>query len=133
MRVLVIGGTGFIGAHIVRQIASHGHSVAIYHPGFTPAALVPTAREITDSRSVMPILYFPSESFEFDPNVVILTVSMGAADARAAVEAPIFLSTLEKCFKKVVFEPPHTLTTRYTTDPWEEDSGLHDRQRRAYR
>jgi nucleoside-diphosphate-sugar epimerase len=27
MRVLVIGGTGFIGAHIVRQIASPGHSV----------------------------------------------------------------------------------------------------------
>jgi len=88
----------------LRQIASHRHSVAVYHRGFTPAALVPTAREITDSRSVMPILYFPSESLEFDPNVVILTVTMGAADA-GAVEAPIFLSTLEKCFRKAVFEP----------------------------
>jgi len=28
---------------------------------------------------------------------------------------------------------PHTLTTRSTTDPWEEDSALHDCQRRAYR
>jgi hypothetical protein len=74
--MLVIGGTLFIGAHIVRQIASYRHSVAIYHPGFTPAALVPTAREIRDSRSVMPILYFLSELFEFGPNVVILMVTM---------------------------------------------------------
>ena len=85
--MLVIGGTGFIGRHLVRQIASHGHSVAIYHRGLTPAALLPTVREITDSRSVMPISHFPPELFEFDPNVVILTVTMGEADARAAVEA----------------------------------------------
>jgi nucleoside-diphosphate-sugar epimerase len=29
VRVVVIGGTGFIGAHIVRQIASHEHTVAV--------------------------------------------------------------------------------------------------------
>ena len=39
------------------------------------------------SRSVMPIQRFPAELFEFKPDVVILTVAMGAVDARAAVEA----------------------------------------------
>ena len=87
MRVLVIGGTGFIGAHIVRQIASHEHAVAVYHRGLTQAVLPDQVERITDSRSVIPIQYFPTESFEFKPDVVILTMAMGAVDASAAVEA----------------------------------------------
>ena len=87
MRVLFIGGTGFIGSHIVRQIARHDHAVAVYHRGLTQAVLPELVEHITDSRSVMPIQRFPAELFEFKPNVVILTVAMGAVDARAAVEA----------------------------------------------
>jgi len=87
VRVLVIGGTGFIGAHIVRQIASHEHAVAVYHRGLTQAVLPGQVERITDSRSVIPIQYFPTESFEFKPDVVILTMAMGAVDASAAVEA----------------------------------------------
>ena len=87
MRVLFIGGTGFIGAHIVRQIARHDHAVAVYHRGLTQAVLPELVEHITDSRSVMPIQRFPAELFEFKPDVVILTVAMGAVDARAAVEA----------------------------------------------
>ena len=87
MRVLFIGGTGFIGAHIVRQIARHDHAVAVYHRGLTQAVLPELVEQITDSRSVMPIQRFPPKLFEFKPDVVILTVAMGAVDARAAVEA----------------------------------------------
>jgi len=87
VRVLFIGGTGFIGAHIVRQIARHDHAVAVYHRGLTQAVLPELVEHITDSRSVMPIQRFPAELFEFKPDVVILTVAMGAVDARAAVEA----------------------------------------------
>jgi len=87
VRALVIGGTGFIGAHIVRQIASHEHAVAVYHRGLTQAVLPCQVERITNPRSVMPIQDFPAELFEFDPDVVILTVAMGAVDSRAAVEA----------------------------------------------
>jgi nucleoside-diphosphate-sugar epimerase len=87
VRVLVIGGTGFIGAHIVRQIASHEHIVAVYHRGLTQAVLPDQVERITDSRSVVPIQHFPTASFEFKPDVVILTMAMGAVDACAAVEA----------------------------------------------
>ncbi len=87
MRILVIGGTGFIGAYIVRQIASHEHAVAVYHRGLTHAVLPDHVEHITDSRSVMPIQRFPTEVFEFKPDVVILTVTMGAVDAHAAVKA----------------------------------------------
>jgi nucleoside-diphosphate-sugar epimerase len=39
MRVLVIGGTGFIGPYLVRQLSLMGHSVAVFHRGATPADL----------------------------------------------------------------------------------------------
>ena len=71
----------------MRQIASHEHAVAVYHRGLTQAVLPDQVERITDSRSVIPIQYFPTESFEFKPDVVILTMAMGAVDASAALEA----------------------------------------------
>jgi len=39
MKILVIGGTGFIGRPLVRQLAGMGHAVSVFHRGATPAEL----------------------------------------------------------------------------------------------
>jgi len=39
MKILVIGGTGFIGPPLVRQLAGMGHSMAVLHRGSAPADL----------------------------------------------------------------------------------------------
>jgi nucleoside-diphosphate-sugar epimerase len=87
MRVLVIGGTGFIGTYIVRQLADHGHVVAVYHRGQTRALLPDHVHQILHPRSIMPIQKFPAKLFEFGPDVVVHTVAMGAVDAEASVRA----------------------------------------------
>ncbi|HEV2418841.1 MAG TPA: NAD-dependent epimerase/dehydratase family protein [Terriglobia bacterium] len=86
MRLLVIGGTGFIGAYIVRQIARLDHVVAVYHRGHTRAVLPEHVHQIIDPHSVMPIQRFPTELFDFEPDIVVHTVAMGAVDAQAAVK-----------------------------------------------
>jgi nucleoside-diphosphate-sugar epimerase len=48
MHVLVIGGTGFIGAHITRELIRHDHHVTVFHRGRT--ARPPGAREIVGDR-----------------------------------------------------------------------------------
>ena len=85
MRVLIIGGTGFIGTHIVRRLADHAHVVAVYHRGRTQAVLPPHVHQILHPRSTLPIQTFPKKLFEFGPDVVIHTMAMGAADAEACV------------------------------------------------
>ena len=37
MKMLLIGGTGFIGPHVVRQLQANGHEVTIFHRGNQPA------------------------------------------------------------------------------------------------
>ncbi|MDZ4832634.1 MAG: NAD-dependent epimerase/dehydratase family protein [Candidatus Melainabacteria bacterium] len=39
MRVLVLGGTGYIGSHVVKQLAAKGHEVTIVHRGRSGKAL----------------------------------------------------------------------------------------------
>ena len=46
MRVLVIGGTAFIGPPVVRRLAEQGHEVTVFHRGKTEAELPPSVRHI---------------------------------------------------------------------------------------
>ena len=39
MKILAIGGTGFIGPHVVRQLAEMGHEVTVFHRGRTQVDL----------------------------------------------------------------------------------------------
>jgi nucleoside-diphosphate-sugar epimerase len=87
MRVLVIGGTGFIGSHIVRQLSSLEHTVAVYHRGQKRTALPHRVREFLNPSSTRPIGNFPKELLDFAPDIVIHTFAMCELDARAAITA----------------------------------------------
>lgn len=70
MRILIIGGTGFIGPFVVRQLADMGHSVAVFHRGKTQIEL--PAEQIFGNRGDLAAL-------RFKPEVVIdLILSSGA-------------------------------------------------------
>jgi nucleoside-diphosphate-sugar epimerase len=54
MKILIIGGTGFIGPHVVRELDRMGHSVSIFHRGSTPTDL-PAESILGDRRDLAAI------------------------------------------------------------------------------
>ena len=49
MKILIIGGTGFIGPHVIRQFQANGHEIAVFHRG---NRVLPTGvRQITGDRN----------------------------------------------------------------------------------
>jgi nucleoside-diphosphate-sugar epimerase len=78
MRILVIGGTGFIGRHLVRQLCEMGHSVTVFHRGRTPADL-PAQQILGDRRDLAAI--------RPNADVVIDLILSSGAQARLLMEA----------------------------------------------
>lgn len=78
MKILVIGGTGFIGRHLTSELIRHGHDVTVYHRG--KCALVEPVHEILGDRgdiaSKLPLIQ------RLAPDVVI---DMILSSARQAV------------------------------------------------
>jgi nucleoside-diphosphate-sugar epimerase len=87
LHIVVIGGTGFIGPHVVRQLAEAGHSITVFHRGRHEPALPATVRHVHDPKASFPVHRFPGELFRPEPAVLIHMIAMGEADADAAAEA----------------------------------------------
>jgi nucleoside-diphosphate-sugar epimerase len=85
MRVLVIGGTGFVGGHTVARLARAGHRVAVFHRRGTPGERVSEELHIQGDRKELPAAFL-STFREFGPEVVLDTVAYLEREARLLVE-----------------------------------------------
>src|SRR5215213_103178 len=83
MRILVIGGTGFIGPHVLRRLRAAGHEVTIFHRGETRAELPDGVREIHGDRRDLPS--FAAEFRAIAPDVALDMIAYTETDARALV------------------------------------------------
>jgi nucleoside-diphosphate-sugar epimerase len=83
MRILIIGGTRFIGPYIVRELVQHGHSVTLLHRGQTTAPLPPGVSEMFgDQRKLEDCR---AEFQRLAPDVVLHTNAFCEDDARIFV------------------------------------------------
>lgn len=87
MRVLVIGGTRFIGPHVVRQLAGMGHEVTVFHRGKTEADLPPQVEHVHSEQASIPMMHFPNALTDPVPDVVLHMIPIGERDARAVMSA----------------------------------------------
>lgn len=84
MKVLILGGTGFIGRHLTKNLLEAGHEVAVFHRGKRRVRFPRRVRHIRGNRSR---LAESARSFEaFGPDVVVDLIAFTEADAESAVE-----------------------------------------------
>src|SRR5262249_52536705 len=82
MRVLIVGGTGFIGSHVVAMLAAQGHALAVFHRAQgSPAAGV---QEIAGDRDKSDEL--GAAIHRFQPDVVLDLILYTEPQARALVD-----------------------------------------------
>jgi nucleoside-diphosphate-sugar epimerase len=84
MQILVIGGTGFIGTHVVRDLAGRGHEVAVLHRGVRGAPPPPGVRSIVGDRRRL--AGHRQDVAAFAPEVVVDVILSSAAQARALMD-----------------------------------------------
>lgn len=89
MRVLIIGGTKFIGPYVVWQLLAEGHEVTVFHRGQTTADLPSEVNSILGDREQL--AEFRTEFEQLQPQVVLDMIAFTEQDA---------LTTL-KTFKEI--------------------------------
>jgi nucleoside-diphosphate-sugar epimerase len=85
MRVLVIGGTGFVGPHVVRRLAERGHEIVVFHRGRTETDLPGGVAHLHGDRDRL--ADHRPEFARFAPEVVLDTRPFTGDQARALMAA----------------------------------------------
>jgi nucleoside-diphosphate-sugar epimerase len=83
-RILVIGGTGFIGPHVVRDLASRGHDLAVFHRSVHPVDLPKGTVEIHGDRRDLAAHRAAFDAFA--PEVVVDLILSSGRQAAALMD-----------------------------------------------
>jgi nucleoside-diphosphate-sugar epimerase len=84
MKVLVIGGTNFIGPYVVRQLVEMGHEVIVFHRGETKTDLPKEVKSIQGDRHNL--LEYKHEFQKLAPQVVLDMIPYTAKDAQGVID-----------------------------------------------
>lgn len=84
MKILVIGGTGFIGTPVVKRLIDAGHEVTVFHRGETNANFPPEVRHILGNRQQLND--FEREFEQISPEVVLDMIPYVEQDAIAVMQ-----------------------------------------------
>jgi nucleoside-diphosphate-sugar epimerase len=84
MRILILGGTGFIGSQVTRRLIEQGHRVTLFHRGQTLPVLPPGVSHILGDRKYLS--GFIKEFNHFAPDVVLDTFLYAEQEAVELLE-----------------------------------------------
>jgi 2'-hydroxyisoflavone reductase len=127
LRILFIGGTGFIGPHMVRRALANGHTVTLFNRGRTNPHLFPNVEKLVGDRDGgLDVLRGRSWDAVIDTSGYVPRVVRESAELlRDNVHRYLFISTgdVYADFVKVGIDEDYTLDT--IDDPTNEDPSKH--------
>ena len=129
MRVLILGGTRFIGPYVVRQLAAQGHTIAVYHRGQRRADLPPevqilpgTIEQLPERRAELAVLAF---------DVALHMIPVGEKDSQTAMGALIGIVNRVVAVSSIdvyrVYDVLHGKDSRVDNATLTEDSPLREK------
>ncbi|MEW6734837.1 MAG: NAD-dependent epimerase/dehydratase family protein [Acidobacteriota bacterium] len=129
MKILLIGGTKFIGPYVVRRLVELGHQVTIFHRGHTQADLPTGVERVYGGRK--DLYSFRDQFAQLSIEVVLDMIAYTEADAKllsatfnGIVERVVVVSSMDvyhayDCFRNVALLPLMPI-------PFNEDSRLRE-------
>ncbi len=120
MRIIIIGGTGFIGALVAERLLNAGHDPIVFHRGKTEFNLSRAVKRIRGDRTDLPA--FRGEFKRLGPQVVIDMIPYTEHEAhklmdtcRGVAERVVAISSMDVYqaygrFTRLETGPPHTAT-----------------------
>jgi 2'-hydroxyisoflavone reductase len=121
--ILVLGGTGFLGPHVVTSALARGHRVALFNRGKTRPGLFPEVEKLHGDRDGhLEALAGRSWDAVVDPSGYVPRLVKASAELLAPrVGHYVFISTISVYDKLDVVDPDESLPVATLADPTSED------------
>ncbi|HET9624901.1 MAG TPA: SDR family oxidoreductase [Kofleriaceae bacterium] len=123
-KILVLGGTGFLGPHIVTAALARGHTVTLFNRGKTRPGLFPEVEKLHGDRDGhLEALAGRSWDAVVDPSGFVPRVVKASAELLAPnVKQYVFISTISVYAKEDVVNADESLPVATIADPTNEDT-----------
>jgi len=125
--ILVLGGTGFLGPHVVTAALARGHTVTLFNRGKTHAELFPGVEKLHGDRDGhLEALASRTWDAVVDPSGYVPRIVKASAELLAPrVGHYVFISTISVYAKHDVTNPDESAPVATLADPTSEDSKAH--------
>jgi len=125
LRILILGGTGFIGPHQVRYAKERGHTITLFNRGKTNPGLFPDIEKLQGDRAVGD--YSALKGREWDvvidnPTTLPRWVRQAAEVLKGHVKQFVFVSTISVYDKNDTPGADETAAVARTDEPDSEDA-----------
>jgi nucleoside-diphosphate-sugar epimerase len=125
--ILVLGGTGFLGPHVVTAALARGHTVTLFNRGKTHAELFPGVEKLHGDRDGhLEALASRTWDAVVDPSGYVPRIVKASAELLAPrVGHYVFISTISVYAKHDVTNADESAPVATLADPTSEDSKAH--------
>jgi 2'-hydroxyisoflavone reductase len=126
LRILILGGTGFIGPHQVRYAQERGHKITLFNRGKTNPGLFPDVEKLQGDRQTGDYASLKGKEWDVvidNPTTIPRWVRQAGEVLKGHTKQFVFISTISTYAKNDTPDADETAALATTTEPESEDRG----------